>query len=115
MSNCGQTYARRTGKSTEASEDSAESAAREIAKEAAKGTRVGDIRIVHNVITSHVVPEMIAEAGAQPVRTRTLILRFLTVLPRTRLGRKQLTKLKVYAGPEHPHVAQKPTPMEIET
>jgi large subunit ribosomal protein L13 len=24
-------------------------------------------------------------------------------------------KLKVYAGPEHPHVAQKPTPMEIET
>ena len=37
------------------------------------------------------------------------------MLPRTRLGRKQLTKLKVYAGPEHPHVAQKPTPMEIET
>ena len=45
-------------------------ATREIAKEAAKGTPVGDIRIVHNVITSHVVPEMIAEAGAQPVRTR---------------------------------------------
>jgi large subunit ribosomal protein L13 len=37
------------------------------------------------------------------------------MLPRTRLGRKQLTKLKVYAGPDHPHVAQKPTPMEIET
>ena len=37
------------------------------------------------------------------------------MLPRTRLGRKQLTKLKVYAGPEHPHVAQKPTPMEIQT
>ena len=35
------------------------------------------------------------------------------MLPRTRLGRKQLTKLKVYAGPEHPHVAQKPVPMEI--
>jgi phosphomannomutase len=45
-------------------------ATREIAKEAARGTPVGDIRIVHNVITSHVVPEMIAEAGAQPVRTR---------------------------------------------
>ena len=45
-------------------------ATREIAKEAAAGTPVGDIRIVHNVITSHVVPEMIAEAGAQPVRTR---------------------------------------------
>jgi large subunit ribosomal protein L13 len=37
------------------------------------------------------------------------------MLPRNRLGRKQLTKLKVYAGPDHPHVAQKPAPMEIET
>jgi large subunit ribosomal protein L13 len=35
------------------------------------------------------------------------------MLPRTRLGRKQLTKLKVYAGPEHPHQAQQPQPMEI--
>jgi large subunit ribosomal protein L13 len=34
------------------------------------------------------------------------------MLPRTRLGRKQLTKLKVYAGPDHPHQAQQPTPME---
>ncbi len=36
------------------------------------------------------------------------------MLPRTRLGRKQLTKLKVYAGPDHPHAAQKPTPLEID-
>ena len=35
------------------------------------------------------------------------------MLPRTRLGRKQLTKLKIYAGPEHPHQAQQPQPMEI--
>ena len=35
------------------------------------------------------------------------------MLPRNRLARKQLTKLKVYAGPEHPHIAQKPEPMEI--
>ncbi len=35
------------------------------------------------------------------------------MLPRNRLARKQLTKLKVYAGPEHPHAAQKPQPMEI--
>jgi phosphomannomutase len=45
-------------------------ATREIAKEVAAGTAAADVRIVHNVITSHVVPEMIAEAGAQPVRTR---------------------------------------------
>ena len=37
------------------------------------------------------------------------------MIPRTRLGRKQLTKLKVYAGPDHPHQAQQPQPMEIET
>jgi len=36
------------------------------------------------------------------------------MLPRNRLARKQLTKLKVYAGPDHPHAAQKPQPMEID-
>ena len=37
------------------------------------------------------------------------------MLPRNRLARRQITKLKVYAGPEHPHVAQKPIPMEIKS
>jgi large subunit ribosomal protein L13 len=37
------------------------------------------------------------------------------MLPRNRLARRQLTKLKVYAGPEHPHTAQKPKPMEVST
>ena len=36
------------------------------------------------------------------------------MLPRTRLGRAQLRKLKVYAGPDHPHAAQQPQPMEVE-
>jgi large subunit ribosomal protein L13 len=36
------------------------------------------------------------------------------MLPRNRLGRAQLTKLKVYAGPEHPHDAQAPTPLKLE-
>ena len=36
------------------------------------------------------------------------------MLPRTRLGRAQLRKLKVYAGPDHPHAAQKPEPLEVE-
>jgi large subunit ribosomal protein L13 len=35
------------------------------------------------------------------------------MLPRTRLGRAQLRKLRVYAGPDHPHAAQKPASMEI--
>src|SRR5687767_5865515 len=37
------------------------------------------------------------------------------MMPRNRLGRKQLTKLKVYAGPDHPHAPQQPQPMEIAT
>ncbi len=37
------------------------------------------------------------------------------MLPKNRLARKQLTKLKVYAGPEHPHEAQKPQKLEITT
>jgi large subunit ribosomal protein L13 len=36
------------------------------------------------------------------------------MLPRNRLGRAQLRKLKIYAGPDHPHAAQKPEPMEVE-
>jgi len=35
------------------------------------------------------------------------------MLPHTTLGRHMLTKLKVYAGPEHPHQAQQPVPYEI--
>ena len=35
------------------------------------------------------------------------------MLPRNRLGRGQLDKLKVYAGPEHPHGAQTPEPLAI--
>jgi large subunit ribosomal protein L13 len=35
------------------------------------------------------------------------------MLPKGTLGRAQLTKLKVYAGPEHPHQAQQPAPFEI--
>jgi large subunit ribosomal protein L13 len=36
------------------------------------------------------------------------------MLPRNRLARQQLRKLRVYAGPEHPHAAQQPQPMEVE-
>jgi large subunit ribosomal protein L13 len=36
------------------------------------------------------------------------------MLPRNRLGRAQLRKLKVYAGPDHPHAAQKPETLEVD-
>ena len=35
------------------------------------------------------------------------------MLPKNTLGRQMLRKLKVYAGPEHPHQAQRPVPFEI--
>ncbi len=35
------------------------------------------------------------------------------MLPKNRLGRKLLKKLKIYAGPEHPHQAQNPKPLEL--
>jgi large subunit ribosomal protein L13 len=35
------------------------------------------------------------------------------MLPHTKLGRKMAKKLKVYAGPDHPHEAQQPEPMQL--
>ena len=35
------------------------------------------------------------------------------MLPKNRLARQQLNKLKVYAGPDHPHEAQAPQPLEV--
>ena len=35
------------------------------------------------------------------------------MLPSTRLGRAMLKKLNVYAGPEHPHEAQQPSPLRV--
>lgn len=36
------------------------------------------------------------------------------MLPKTRLGRQQISKLKIYAGPNHPHTAQRPEPLAID-
>jgi large subunit ribosomal protein L13 len=35
------------------------------------------------------------------------------MVPRTKLGRQQMTKLKIYAGPQHPHQAQKPQDFKL--
>jgi large subunit ribosomal protein L13 len=35
------------------------------------------------------------------------------MVPRNRLGRQQMTKLKIYAGPSHPHQAQQPEPFQL--
>ncbi|RIJ77654.1 50S ribosomal protein L13 [Nakamurella silvestris] len=47
-------------------------------------------------------------------KPETLVEKAITgMLPHGSLGRSMATKLKVYAGPEHPHSAQKPQPFEI--
>jgi large subunit ribosomal protein L13 len=44
---------------------------------------------------------------------RVIQLAVRGMLPKNVLGRKMLKKLKVYAGPDHPHAAQQPEPLEI--
>ena len=47
-------------------------------------------------------------------RPEEVILRAVKgMLPKTRLGRKQLTNLRVYAGQEHPHGPQQPKAVEL--
>jgi len=45
--------------------------------------------------------------------TRVVEMAVHGMLPKNRLGRRMRMKLKVYAGPEHPHQAQKPEPVKI--
>ena len=61
-------------------------------------------------IRSRTLGEMLARRPEEVLRKAVK-----GMLPRNRLARQQLTKLKIYAGPEHPHQAQKPETLEIET
>ena len=45
--------------------------------------------------------------------TRLITKAVKGMLPKNKLGRAQLKKLKVYAGPEHPHAAQQPVVLDI--
>jgi large subunit ribosomal protein L13 len=61
-------------------------------------------------LRSRTLEEMLARRPEEVIR-----LAVKGMLPRNRLARAQLRKLKVYAGPDHPHAAQKPEPLEVET
>ena len=60
-------------------------------------------------LRSRSLEEMLARRPEEVIR-----LAVKGMLPRNRLARKQLTKLKIYAGPDHPHAAQTPQPLEID-
>ncbi len=49
-------------------------------------------------------------------RRPTEVLRIAVkgMLPKNKLARQQITKLKIYAGPEHPHESQNPQPLDLE-
>lgn len=59
---------------------------------------------LHKSSYGHMLKTQPAEAVRRTVRG---------MLPKNRLGRQMLRKLKVYAGPAHPHEAQQPQPLEI--
>lgn len=61
-------------------------------------------------LRSRTLAEMLARRPEEVIRKAVK-----GMLPRSRLGRAQLLKLKIYAGPDHPHQAQQPLPLEIET
>jgi large subunit ribosomal protein L13 len=49
--------------------------------------------------------------GRDPERVVRLAVKGM--LPKNRLGRSMLRKLRVYAGPNHPHIAQRPQPRAL--
>ncbi len=60
-------------------------------------------------IRSRAYADRMADQPAEAVRAS-----ICGMLPKNRLGRQLATKLKVYAGPTHPHHAQKPEPLVFE-
>jgi large subunit ribosomal protein L13 len=63
-------------------------------------------------------PGGLKEANARDVLTthpeRILYEAVRRMVPRNKLGRRQMTKLKIYAGPQHPHQAQQPQAFKLE-
>ncbi len=57
--------------------------------------------------------EIVAEKLLKEKPERIIEYAVWGMLPHNRLGRKMMRKLKVYAGPQHPHQAQKPEPLEV--
>ncbi len=59
------------------------------------------------------IKEMNAEKLLAKKPTEMIRMAVKGMLPKNSLGRQMLRKLKIYAGPNHPHEAQKPLPLEL--
>ncbi|MEE8392561.1 MAG: 50S ribosomal protein L13, partial [Anaerolineae bacterium] len=92
----------------------------------------GDYMIVVNAEKIHVTGRKLDQkvyyrhtgypGGLKEITLRNLLQKHPTraiehavrgMLPKNRLGRRMFKKLKVYAGPDHPHEAQQPEPLEL--
>jgi large subunit ribosomal protein L13 len=78
-----------------------------------KGNKVNDKMYRHHTGWPGGLKEISARdlLARRPVKLLELTIKGM--LPKTRLGRAMASKVKVYAGAEHPHGAQKPTPLAI--
>jgi large subunit ribosomal protein L13 len=79
-----------------------------------KGNKINDKMYRHHTGWPGGLKEISARdlLAKRPVRLIELTIKGM--LPKTRLGRAMVSKLKVYAGAEHPHGAQKPSPRSID-
>ncbi len=81
-------------------------------KVAVSPTKLGEFRYRHSGYPGGLSRRTVGELlETKPERLVELAVKGM--LPKTTLGRRQLKKLKVYRGPEHPHAAQRPQPYSI--
>ena len=82
------------------------------AKVAVSGAKRDEFRYRHSGYPGGLHKRTVGELlDTKPERVIELAVRGM--LPKNTLGRAQLKKLKVYAGPDHPHRAQRPTAFQI--
>jgi large subunit ribosomal protein L13 len=85
----------------------------------ARGVKLTGKKLQQKVYYRHTeypggIRERTAEKMLQEKPQDLVLLAVKGMLPKNRLSKKLVTKLKVYAGPEHPHEAQKPQPLAIQ-
>ena len=81
-------------------------------KIAVTGAKRDEFRYRHSGYPGGLTKKTVGELlDTKPARVVELAVRGM--LPKNTMGRAQLKKLKVYAGPDHPHRAQQPAPFEI--
>jgi len=82
-------------------------------KVALTGRKIKDKMYYHHTGYPGGIKEISAEKLLAKKPTEMIRIAVKGMLPKNSLGRQMLRKLKLYAGPNHPHEAQKPVPLEL--